>query len=83
MCVTRRVRFTHRWGGAIDTCSRFSVMFGRVLGGRAVYAMGYTGLGVAASRFGARRALARAEWRDGRRGPWLWTLDRLGMGFDS
>ena len=28
------LRFTHRWGGAIDTCSRFSVMFGRALGGR-------------------------------------------------
>jgi glycine/D-amino acid oxidase-like deaminating enzyme len=117
------VRFTHRWGGAIDTCSRFSVMFGTALGGRAVYAVGYTGLGVAASRFGARvaldladgrdtertrlkmvrskpvpfppeplrwagitltrRALAKADRREGRRGPWLRTLDRLGMGFDS
>jgi glycine/D-amino acid oxidase-like deaminating enzyme len=117
------VRFTHRWGGAIDTCSRFSVMFGKTLGGRAVFAVGYTGLGVAASRFGAqvaldlvegrdtertrlgmvrakpipfppeplrwagitltRRALARADRRDGRRGPWLRVLDRLGLGFDS
>jgi glycine/D-amino acid oxidase-like deaminating enzyme len=117
------VRFTHAWGGAIDTCSRFSVMFGTVLGGRAVFAVGYTGLGVAASRFGARvaldlvdgrdtertrlrmvrekpipfppeplrwagitltrRALARADRREGRRGLWLRTLDRLGMGFDS
>ena len=40
------LRFTHRWGGAIDTCSRFSVMFGKALGGRAVFAVGYTGLGV-------------------------------------
>ena len=117
------LRFTHRWGGAIDTCSRFSVMFGTALGGRAVYAVGYTGLGVAASRFGAqvaldlaagrdteltrlkmvtskpvpfppeplrwaaitltRRALARADRREGRRGPWLQLLDRLGLGFDS
>ena len=117
------LRFTHRWGGAIDTCSRFSVMFGRALGGSAVYAVGYTGLGVAASRFGARvaldlvdgrdtertrltmvrtkpvpfppeplrwagitltrRALAKADRRDGRRGPWLRLLDRLGLGFDS
>jgi glycine/D-amino acid oxidase-like deaminating enzyme len=115
--------FTHRWGGAIDTCSRFSVMFGKALGGRAVFAVGYTGLGVAASRFGAqvaldliaerdtertrlamvrskpipfppeplrwagitltRRALARADRRSGRRGPWLRLLDRLGLGFDS
>ena len=117
------VRFTHRWGGAIDTCSRFSVMFGKALDGRAVYAVGYTGLGVGASRFGARvaldladardtertrlkmvrskpvpfppeplrwagitltrRALAKADRRGGRRGPWLRTLDRLGLGFDS
>jgi glycine/D-amino acid oxidase-like deaminating enzyme len=51
------LKFTHRWGGAIDTCSRFSVFFGRALGGRVVYALGYTGLGVGASRFGARTAL--------------------------
>ena len=57
-------RFTHRWGGAIDTCSRFSVMFGKALGGRAVYAVGYTGLGVAASRFGAQVALDLADARD-------------------
>jgi glycine/D-amino acid oxidase-like deaminating enzyme len=117
------IRFTHAWGGAIDTCSRFSVTFGRALGGRAVFAVGYTGLGVAASRFGAqvaldladgrntertglrmvrerpipfppeplrwagitltRRALAKADRREGRRGPWLRVLDRLGMGYDS
>jgi glycine/D-amino acid oxidase-like deaminating enzyme len=57
-------RFSHRWGGAIDTCSRFSVFFGRALGGRVTYALGYTGLGVAASRFGARVAL---DLLDGRR----------------
>jgi glycine/D-amino acid oxidase-like deaminating enzyme len=117
------VRFTHRWGGAIDTCSRFSVFFGRALGGRVSYALGYTGLGVAASRFGGRVALdlldgrsgeatalamvrrrplpfppepartgviqltrnrlAAADRHDGRRGVWLKTLDRLGLGFDS
>jgi glycine/D-amino acid oxidase-like deaminating enzyme len=117
------LRFSHRWGGAIDTCSRFSVMFGKALGGRAVYSVGYTGLGVGASRFGAqvaldlaydrdtertrlkmvkskpipfppeplrwaaitltRRALAKADRQDGRRGAWLRTLDRFGLGFDS
>jgi glycine/D-amino acid oxidase-like deaminating enzyme len=117
------LRFSHAWGGAIDTCSRFSVMFGKALGGHAVFAVGYTGLGVAASRFGAqvaldladdrdteltrlqmvkakpipfppeplrwagitltRRALAKADRNEGRRGPWLRLLDRLGMGFDS
>jgi glycine/D-amino acid oxidase-like deaminating enzyme len=51
------IRFTHRWGGAIDTCSRFSVFFGDAFDGRAVYALGYTGLGVGATRFGARVGL--------------------------
>ncbi len=117
------LRFTHRWGGAIDTCSRFSVFFGKALGGRVVYALGYTGLGVGASRFGARAGLdlldgratdvsrlamvrrrplpfppeplrsaviqvtrnrlAAADRDGGRRGLWLRTLDRLGLGFDS
>lgn len=120
------LRFTHAWGGVIDTCSRFCVFWGRAYAGRLAYAAGYTGLGVGASRFGARvmldlldqppgrrteltelsmvrrkplpfppepvrwagieltrRALARADRRDGRRGPWLRTLDRIGMGFDS
>ena len=117
------VRFTHRWGGAIDTCSRFSVFFGTAHRGRVAYAVGYTGLGVAASRFGARvgldlldgreteatrlryvrrrpvpfppeplrsaviqltrNRLAAADRNQGRRGIWLRTLDRLGLGFDS
>jgi glycine/D-amino acid oxidase-like deaminating enzyme len=57
------VRFSHRWGGAIDTCSRFSVFFGKALGGRVVYALGYTGLGVGASRFGARVGLDLLDGR--------------------
>jgi glycine/D-amino acid oxidase-like deaminating enzyme len=117
------LRFTHRWGGAIDTCSRFSVFFGTAHGGRVAYATGYTGLGVVATRFGARVALdlldgreteatrlryvrrkpvpfppeplrtaviqltrgrlAAADADQGRRGLWLRTLDRLGLGFDS
>lgn len=47
------VRFTHKWGGVIDVCSRFSGFFGTTHGGRLAYAAGYTGLGVGASRFGA------------------------------
>jgi glycine/D-amino acid oxidase-like deaminating enzyme len=57
------LRFSHRWGGAIDTCSRFSVFFGRAMGGRVTYALGYTGLGVGASRFGARVALDLLDGR--------------------
>jgi glycine/D-amino acid oxidase-like deaminating enzyme len=58
------VRFTHRWGGAIDTSSRFSVFFGTAHGGRTAYALGYTGLGVAAARFGARVALDLLDGRE-------------------
>ncbi|WP_103500373.1 MULTISPECIES: FAD-binding oxidoreductase [unclassified Streptomyces] len=117
------VRFTHAWGGVVDTSSRFTALHGKAFGGRLVYCAGYTGLGVAASRFGGRvtldllhrrnteltrlamvrrkplpfppepvrhlgiqltrRAIARSDASEGRRGPWLRTLDRLGMGFDS
>jgi glycine/D-amino acid oxidase-like deaminating enzyme len=119
----RGLRFAYRWGGAIDTSSRFSVFFGTAHGGRVAYAVGYTGLGVGATRFGARVALdlldareteatrlryvrrrpvpfppeplrsavvqltrnrlAAADRNEGRRGVWLRTLDRLGLGFDS
>ena len=56
--------FSHRWGGAIDTCSRFSALWGRALGGRAVYVVGFTGLGVGASRFGARVGLELLDGAD-------------------
>lgn len=48
------LRFTHAWGGAIDTCSRFSPFWGTAHHGRTAYTMGYTGLGVGATRFGAQ-----------------------------
>jgi glycine/D-amino acid oxidase-like deaminating enzyme len=48
-----QVRFSHAWGGVIDTCSRFCAFFGTAYGGRLGYSAGYTGLGVGASRFGA------------------------------
>jgi len=57
------LRFTHRWGGAIDTCTRFSAFFGTALRGRAAYALGYTGLGVGATRFGARVMLDLLDGR--------------------
>jgi glycine/D-amino acid oxidase-like deaminating enzyme len=46
------LNFTHLWGGAIDTCTRFTVFWGQALSKRVAYAAGYTGLGVAAARFG-------------------------------
>jgi glycine/D-amino acid oxidase-like deaminating enzyme len=51
------LRFTHRWAGLIDSTSRFTPVFGTAMQGRVSYAVGFTGLGVAASRFGARVAL--------------------------
>ena len=48
------LRFTHTWGGVIDTCSRFFPFFGSAYGGRVAHATGYTGLGVGATRFGAQ-----------------------------
>lgn len=117
------LRFTHAWGGAIDTSTRFFAFQRTALDRKVAYSLGYTGLGVGASRFGAqvmldlldgrssealslrairsrplpfppeparyagiqltRRALARADRRQGRRGPWLRLLDRVGVGFDS
>jgi glycine/D-amino acid oxidase-like deaminating enzyme len=47
------LKFGHKWGGVIDTCSRFCAFFGTAHDGRVAYAAGYTGLGVGATRFGA------------------------------
>ena len=47
------VRFTHKWGGVIDTCTRFCAFFDTAYDGRVAYAAGFTGLGVGATRFGA------------------------------
>ncbi|HEU4545489.1 MAG TPA: FAD-dependent oxidoreductase [Microlunatus sp.] len=47
------IRISHRWAGAIDTCSRFCAFFGTARQGRVAYAAGFTGLGVGASRFAA------------------------------
>ena len=51
------IKFTHAWSGAIDTCSRFSAFWGTAMKGRVAYVLGYTGLGVAATRFGAATML--------------------------
>jgi glycine/D-amino acid oxidase-like deaminating enzyme len=58
------VKFTHAWGGVIDTCTRFCVFWGKAMQGRVAYSLGYTGLGVAATRFGAEVSL---DLLDGRR----------------
>jgi glycine/D-amino acid oxidase-like deaminating enzyme len=55
------LRFSHKWAGVIDTSTRFSVSFGTARRGRAAYAVGYTGLGVGASRFAAETVLDLLE----------------------
>ncbi len=57
------LRFSHRWGGAIDACSRFSAFYGRAYRGRVTYAVGHTGLGVGASRFAGGVALDLLDHR--------------------
>ncbi len=49
--------FSHRWGGPIGTTTRFTATWGTTHKGRLAWVAGYTGLGVGASRFGARVAL--------------------------
>jgi glycine/D-amino acid oxidase-like deaminating enzyme len=51
------LRFTHRWSGPIASTTRFTCAWGTTHAGRVSWAAGYTGLGVGASRFGARVAL--------------------------
>jgi glycine/D-amino acid oxidase-like deaminating enzyme len=53
------IRFSHRWAGVIDTSTRFCAFYGTARQGRVAYAAGYTGLGVAATRFAAQVMLDR------------------------
>ena len=50
-------RISSTWGGVIDTSTRFSPLFGTAYRGRVAYVTGFTGLGVAATRFGAQVVL--------------------------
>ena len=61
------IKFTHGWGGAIDTCSRFSPFWGMAYRGRVAYVMGFTGLGVASTRFGAQVMLDLLDGVDNER----------------
>lgn len=49
--------FSHRWAGPIGTTSKFTAAFGHAHRRRLVWVAGYTGLGVGASRWGARVGL--------------------------
>ncbi|GAA1092951.1 FAD-dependent oxidoreductase [Nocardioides dubius] len=59
--------FTHRWAGAIDACTRFTSFWGQAYGGRLAYVAGYTGLGVASTRFGAQVLLDLVDGVDSER----------------
>jgi glycine/D-amino acid oxidase-like deaminating enzyme len=61
------IKFTHAWGGAIDTCTRFSPFWNLSKDGRVVSVLGYTGLGVAATRFGAQVMLDLLDGEDNER----------------
>jgi glycine/D-amino acid oxidase-like deaminating enzyme len=50
----RDLAFPYCWGGALAATTRFTPLFGSALREHLVYALGYTGLGVAASCFAAR-----------------------------
>jgi glycine/D-amino acid oxidase-like deaminating enzyme len=45
------LHFSHAWGGVIDTCTRFAAFYGTAMEDRVGYALGFTGLGVGATRF--------------------------------
>lgn len=51
------VRISHAWGGPIDSTSRFTPTMHTAWNGRVGWAVGFTGLGVGASRFAALAAL--------------------------
>ena len=51
------VRVTHRWSGIIASTTRFCMTPGLAHDGRVAWSIGYTGLGVGATRFGARVGL--------------------------
>ena len=59
--LENQIRFTHRWAGPIGTTSQFTSTYGKKFKGKLVWVGGYTGLGVGASRFGARVALDLSE----------------------
>ncbi|MGR0321038.1 NAD(P)/FAD-dependent oxidoreductase [Agromyces sp. ZXT2-3] len=58
------LRFTHRWAGAIDTSTQFTAFTGLARDGRVAYASGFTGLGVASTRFMAETMLDLLAGRD-------------------
>ncbi|MDH3759350.1 MAG: FAD-binding oxidoreductase [Gammaproteobacteria bacterium] len=56
--LAEEIRFSHAWSGPIGLTTRMAVHYQKYHDGNMVYAGGYSGFGVTASRFGARVGLA-------------------------
>ncbi|MCP4980409.1 MAG: FAD-dependent oxidoreductase [Gammaproteobacteria bacterium] len=56
--LKEEIKFSHAWSGPIGLTTRMAVHYQRYHDGNMVYAGGYSGFGVTASRFGARIGLA-------------------------
>ena len=62
--LKEEIRFSHAWSGPIGLTTRMAVHYQRYHGGKMVFAGGYSGFGVTASRFGARVGLAILDGED-------------------
>ena len=58
------IKIANAWSGPIGLTTRMAVHYQRYHGGRMVYAGGYSGFGVTATRFGARVGLAILDEED-------------------
>ena len=59
-----QIEFSHAWSGPIGLTARMAVHYQRFHTGNMVYAGGYSGFGVTATRFGARVGLAILDDED-------------------
>jgi glycine/D-amino acid oxidase-like deaminating enzyme len=58
------IRFAYAWSGPIGLTTRMAVHYQKYFDGNMVFAGGYSGFGVTASRFGARVGLAILDQQD-------------------
>ena len=58
------IKFSHAWSGPIALTTRMAVHYQHYHGGDMIYAGGYSGFGVTATRFGARVGLAILDDKD-------------------
>jgi glycine/D-amino acid oxidase-like deaminating enzyme len=62
--LTAEIKFSHAWSGPIGLTTRMAVHYQKYHHGDMVFAGGYSGFGVTASRFGARVGLAILDQTD-------------------